>query len=105
MNRLVQKIKLKLKQKAVFDLYTPYFHHRILFPFNVNRLPIQASVLGSALEPNLSPYGQDLIYLGISAFLICIMQTIQYQLTNSVSVIMKINEKNVIIVLSVLGLY
>ena len=72
MNRLVQKIKLKLKQKAVFDLYTPYFHHRILFPFNVNRLPIQASVLGSALEPNLSPYGQDLIYLGgISAFLIC----------------------------------
>lgn len=32
---------------------------------NVNRLPIQASVLGSALEPNLSPYGQgkDLIYL------------------------------------------
>ena len=77
MNRLVQKIKLKLKLTVVAVLYTVFvslhtvLSSKILFPFNVNRLPIQASVLGSALEPNLSPYGQDLIYLGISAFLIC----------------------------------
>ena len=83
-------------------------HNKLI---NVNRLPIQASVLGSALEPNLSPYGQgkDLIYR-YPDLLVCFMRveqtkTIKYQLTNSVSVIMKINEKNVIIVLSVLGLY
>ena len=72
----------------------------VLFPFNVNRLPIQTSALGSALEPNLSalwprPYPRHPDLLNA----LCGANEDHPVSTYSVSVIMKINEKNVSMVL------